>query len=387
MKQHTNSVCRRENRASTEQNLAPKCSEHPRNCEVVITTAGTRVADKHFSFQNYEGAKKFIKQQSQISYEVQNFKNTRSGLRQTRVRRPKRTRLRRRTNARIPRTWTSCALLSRIWTRVSTKPTSSRHISRSCRRSSTHCMMRKMFKILKRRVVQYPFKSQACRLFSEFFLSSQPKPRLLKTRKLDSPLAKFTVIKLARRDPLREGAHLNMHQCTSPPQPRFARMLPDVKVPPQMDEVLPSESDAEAVLVISRSKNALGHRRSAKRRRISKTAVCSGSGHPKEAMPWIREIDLSNSIDDLQTSQSIAGRKVDRFPFTLCYMEFEQFVWLLSRTLVGVFSSYALSYASHLAVADLNGATSAGSFVFLSTVLRPILRVPHCLFRQLDKLI
>ena len=154
-----------------------------------------------------------------------------------------------------------------------------------------------------------------------------------------------------------------------------------------MDEVLSSESDAEAVLVICSSKSALGHRRAAKGRRISKSAVCSGSGRPKEAMPWIREIDLSNSIDDLQTSQSIAEREVDRFPFTLCYTEFEQFVWLLSRTLVGVFSSYALCLASHLAVADLNGATSAGSFVFLSTVLRPILRVPRCLFRQLDKLI
>ena len=104
-------------------------------------------------------------------------------------------------------------------------------------------------------------------------------------------------------------------------------------------------------------------------------------------MPWIREIDLSNSIDDLKTSQSVAGLEVDRFPFALCYTEFEQFVWLLSRKLVGVFSSYALSHVSHLAVADLNGVTSAGSFVFLSTVLRPILRVPRCLFRQPDQLI
>ena len=73
MKQHTNSVCRRENRASTEQNLAPKCNDHPRNCQVVITTAGTRVVEKHFSFQNYQGAKKFITQHSQTSYEVRFF--------------------------------------------------------------------------------------------------------------------------------------------------------------------------------------------------------------------------------------------------------------------------------------------------------------------------
>ena len=139
-------------------------------------------------------------------------------------------------------------------------------------------------------------------------------------------------------------------------------MLPDVKLPPQTDEVLPSERDAEVVLVICSSKNALGHRRSAKGRLISKTAVCSGSGHPKEAMPWIREIDLPNSIDDLKTSQSFAGRELDRCLFTLCYTEFEQFVWLLSRTLVGVFSSYVLS---DLAIANLNGATSAGSFCFL----------------------
>ena len=138
-----------------------------------------------------------------------------------------------------------------------------------------------------------------------------------------------TVIKLARRDPLREGARLNMHHCTSPPQPRFARMFPDVQLPPQMDEVLSSESDREPVLVICSLKSALGHRRSAKGRRTSKSAVCSGSGRPKEAMPWIREIDLSNSIDNLRTSQSLAGRELDRFPFTLRYTEFEQFVWLL----------------------------------------------------------
>ena len=37
-----------------------------------------------------------------------------------------------------------------------------------------------------------------------------------------------------------------------------------------------------------------------------KTDVCSGSGHPTEAMPWIRETELANSIDDLKTSLELS---------------------------------------------------------------------------------
>ena len=40
-----------------------------------------------------------------------------------------------------------------------------------------------------------------------------------------------------------------------------------------------------------------------------KTGVCSGSGHPAEAMPWVKEVEVANSVDDLETSRSIFGRQ------------------------------------------------------------------------------
>ena len=44
-----------------------------------------------------------------------------------------------------------------------------------------------------------------------------------------------------------------------------------------------------------------------------KTGVCFGSGHPAEAIPWIRKIELARSIDDRETAQSIAGRVYANF--------------------------------------------------------------------------
>ena len=35
--------------------------------------------------------------------------------------------------------------------------------------------------------------------------------------------------------------------------------------------------------------------------------VSSGLGHPKEATPWIKEIELANSVDEFETSQSVTG--------------------------------------------------------------------------------
>ena len=174
MKQHTNSESRRENRASTEQNLAPKMQRSSEELSGRNYDCGNSGGRQAHLFPELRGRDEVHQAALTDKLRSSNFekKKTRSGLRQTCVRRPKRTRLRRRTNVRISRTWASCALLSRMWTRVSTKSTSSRHISRSCKRSSTHCMMRKIFKIFKRRGVQYPVTSQACRLFSEFFLSS-----------------------------------------------------------------------------------------------------------------------------------------------------------------------------------------------------------------------
>ena len=39
-----------------------------------------------------------------------------------------------------------------------------------------------------------------------------------------------------------------------------------------------------------------------------RTEVCSGSNHPAESMPWIKEVEMANSVDDLNTSRSSFGR-------------------------------------------------------------------------------
>ena len=41
-----------------------------------------------------------------------------------------------------------------------------------------------------------------------------------------------------------------------------------------------------------------------------KTEVYSCSGYPSEALRWIQEVEMVDSVDDLKTSQSIRG---DRF--------------------------------------------------------------------------
>ena len=38
-----------------------------------------------------------------------------------------------------------------------------------------------------------------------------------------------------------------------------------------------------------------------------KTVVCSCSGFPTDAMSWINEVEIVESVDDLMTSQSIGG--------------------------------------------------------------------------------
>ena len=34
----------------------------------------------------------------------------------------------------------------------------------------------------------------------------------------------------------------------------------------------------------------------------------SVSGHTAEALPWIKDVEMANSVDDLKTSRSILGR-------------------------------------------------------------------------------
>ena len=91
---------------------------------------------------------------------------------------------------------------------------------------------------------------------------------------------------VARRNPLREGAHLNMALICSIPQPRFARMLPGC-------ENLPLPMDEVSRLGDFNFEKFPRHRR---------------SGNQKQATPWIKDIELANSIDDLKKSHSVAGR-------------------------------------------------------------------------------
>ena len=40
-----------------------------------------------------------------------------------------------------------------------------------------------------------------------------------------------------------------------------------------------------------------------------KTDACSGPSHPAEAMPWIKDVEMANQVDELKTSRSTPGRK------------------------------------------------------------------------------
>ena len=44
-----------------------------------------------------------------------------------------------------------------------------------------------------------------------------------------------------------------------------------------------------------------------------KTEVCSCSGYPSEAMHWIKEVELVDSVDDLKSSQSSRGHQFPNF--------------------------------------------------------------------------
>ena len=125
------------------------------------------------------------------------------------------------------------------------------------------------------------------------------------------------MIAAAVEQPARHAGHLQLkgdHRCValshSIPQPKFARKLP-TKLPPPMDETF-----LRKVMVRSH-RGSIGHLQSEifstpTTFRYGKTnfqtEVCSGSSDPNEAMPWIKEIELANSVDDIERSQSITGR-------------------------------------------------------------------------------
>ena len=49
------------------------------------------------------------------------------------------------------------------------------------------------------------------------------------------------------------------------------------------------------------------------RRTTFQTEVCSGSNHPSEAMRWIEEVEMANTVGDLKTSQYLSGRVCPNF--------------------------------------------------------------------------
>ena len=44
-----------------------------------------------------------------------------------------------------------------------------------------------------------------------------------------------------------------------------------------------------------------------------KTQVCSCSDFPSEALLWIKEVEMVDSVDDLQSSRSTAGKNFPNF--------------------------------------------------------------------------
>ena len=109
---------------------------------------------------------------------------------------------------------------------------------------------------------------------------------------------------------MREDTHAQHGACPFR-QPRFARILQTVKLLHLMDEVYPQR------VMVETHKGSLGDLQCEKFptppslscwKTNFKIKVCFGSDHPKEAMPWIQEIELANSIEHMKTSQSITGR-------------------------------------------------------------------------------
>ena len=46
--------------------------------------------------------------------------------------------------------------------------------------------------------------------------------------------------------------------------------------------------------------------------------VCTCSQFPAEAMPWIKEVEMVDSVDDLQSSSSVSGIRMPEFEATRC---------------------------------------------------------------------
>ena len=53
-----------------------------------------------------------------------------------------------------------------------------------------------------------------------------------------------------------------------------------------------------------------------------KTEVCAGSNHPSESMRWMKEVEMTTSLDDLETSRSFIGNPFPKLrdACPICYI-------------------------------------------------------------------
>ena len=92
-------------------------------------------------------------------------------------------------------------------------------------------------------------------------------------------------------------------------QPRFARRIPTVNLPPLVVAVYTTNFMVEPKQNISE----LQFRKFPTTspflywRTNFKTQECSVLGHPSEALLWMKEVEGATSVDDLETSRSITG--------------------------------------------------------------------------------
>ena len=116
--------------------------------------------------------------------------------------------------------------------------------------------------------------------------------------------------------PLRDDFKTNLAPVGSIPQPRFIRQSPTVQLQPTVDECTIKKAKVESH---KGSTGDLQFERFPTPSSFSyckthfKTEGCSGSDHLVEAMPWIREIELANSVDDLETLLSHCRTGVPEF--------------------------------------------------------------------------
>ena len=98
-------------------------------------------------------------------------------------------------------------------------------------------------------------------------------------------------------------------------QPRFVRSLPNVELPPLVEDVYPRKfmveqpkHKPELQFDKFRTPSTFIHWKTS-----FKTEVCSGSHRPAEAVPWSKRVKMAHAADKPKTSRSIFGRQYPNF--------------------------------------------------------------------------